>query len=155
MSTETTNPGLRVIAAADRVPDTGSGSMRREAAISHELVGAEKIWIGYVELGPGAASATHHHGEAESAIFIISGHALFYAGDQLEEMRIAGPGDFVWVPPHVVHLEMNASMTDPVTMVVARSTQETLVFNLPTPEGWTPPDDRVLAEACGDSSVAE
>ena len=154
MSTEIASAGLKVIGAADRVPDAGSGLMKREAAISNALVGAEKIWVGYVELGPGAASATHHHGEAESAIFIISGHALFYAGGELEEMRIAGPGDFVWVPPHVVHQEMNASITEPVQMVVSRSTQETLVFNLPTPEGWTPPDDRVLAAACGDEPAA-
>jgi hypothetical protein len=34
---------------------------------------------------------------------------------------------------------MNVSKTEPVRMVVARSTQAALTFNLPTPEGWQAP----------------
>src|SRR5439155_14160272 len=97
-----------------------------------------KIWVGYVELPPGMVSAVHHHGEAESAIYVVSGHARFYAGAQLDTEDEAEAGDFVWVPPQLIHVEMNAREDDPVRMVVARSTQETLVFNLPTPEGWSP-----------------
>ncbi|MGH2450660.1 MAG: cupin domain-containing protein [Candidatus Limnocylindria bacterium] len=107
--------------------------MRREAAIAREIVGAERIWVGYVELPPGLVSDAHHHGEAESAIFIVSGDARFVSG---EETVDAHAGDFVWVPPHVLHVEANRSSAEPVRMVVARSTQETLVFNQPMPEGW-------------------
>ncbi len=130
---------LLVIRAGDRVPDTASGAMLREAAISDALTGAQKIWVGYVELGPGLQSAVHHHGEAESAIYVISGHARFFTGERLELAHEARAGDFVWVPPRAVHLEMNASESEPVRMVVARSTQETLVYNLATPSGWTAP----------------
>ena len=132
-------PGLRVIKPVDRLPDTASGAMIREAAIAQRLVGAEQIWLGYVELGPGLVSSVHHHGEAESGIYIISGVARFYGGDDLKVVQEAGPGDFVWVPPHLVHVEMNTRDDVPVQMVVARSTQETLVFNLPNPPGWAPP----------------
>ena len=113
--------------------------MLREAAISETLVGAQRIWAGYVELGPGLVSSHHHHGEAESAIFIIEGRARFLHGPNLDRLVDAASGDFVWVPPHAIHVEMNLSDTEPVRMVVMRSTQETLVFNLPTPKGWTPP----------------
>ena len=133
---------LRVIRAADRVPDVASGAMRREAAVSEGLVGAQKLWVGYVELDGGMVSAVHHHGEAESVIYLISGAARFLSGTSLEQVHDAGPGDFVWVPPHVVHVEMNATSDEIVRMVVARSTQETLVFNIPAPEGWTPPATR-------------
>jgi len=34
---------------------------------------------------------------------------------------------------------MNASKSEPVRMVVARSSQAALTFNLPTPAGWQPP----------------
>jgi uncharacterized RmlC-like cupin family protein len=112
--------------------------MLREAAIAHNTVGAQKIWLGYVELGPGLISAVHHHGDAESGIYIISGHARFYSGGRLDQKQEAHAGDFVWVPPHVVHVEMNVSQTEPVHMVVARSSQEGLTINLPTPEGWQP-----------------
>lgn len=112
--------------------------MLREAAIAQNTVGAQKIWLGYVELGPGLVSAVHHHGEAESGIYIISGQARFYSGGQLDQAHDARAGDFVWVPPHLVHVEMNVSQTEPVRMVVARSSQESLTFNLPTPAGWQP-----------------
>jgi len=130
--------GFRVIRPQDRRPDTASGAMRREAAISNMLVGAGKLWFGYVELAPGAVSAVHHHGESESAIYVISGQARFWTGPDLSEPHDAEAGDFVWVPPHEVHVETNRSDDEPVRMAVARSTQEAIVVNLPTPEGWPP-----------------
>jgi uncharacterized RmlC-like cupin family protein len=123
---------LRVVRATDRRPDTASGAMVREAAISQALVGAQQLWVGYVELPPGMRSAAHHHGDCESAIYIISGSAKFLSGDGFQSVETAAVGDFVWVPPHIAHIEENASPTEAVRMVVARSTQETLVFNVPT-----------------------
>ena len=121
---------LRIVRAADRKPDIASGAMVREAAISRGVVGAERIWVGYVELPPGMASAPHHHGECESAIYIIAGQARFRTGEAFADAEIASPGDFVWVPPQVPHIEENVSQNEPVRMVVVRSTQETLVVNL-------------------------
>jgi uncharacterized RmlC-like cupin family protein len=138
-TTQPATGSLRVIHSGDRCPEAASGAMLREGAIADQTVGAQKIWLGYVELGPGLVSAVHHHGEAESGIYIISGHARFCSGQQLDNPQDARAGDFVWVPPHLVHVEMNMSMGEPVRMVVARSTQAALTFNLPTPEGWTPP----------------
>ena len=129
---------LRVVRAGDRCPDQASGAMLREAAIAAEHGRRAEDLAGYVELGPGLVSAVHHHGEAESGIYIISGDARFYSGDALDVGHDAHAGDFVWVPPHLVHVEMNTSQTEPVRMVVARSTQAALTFNLPTPAGWQP-----------------
>ncbi|HWD71843.1 MAG TPA: cupin domain-containing protein [Actinomycetota bacterium] len=128
--------GFRVIRPSDRLSDTASGAMRREAAVSDALVGAGALWFGYVELAPGAVSAVHHHGESESAIYVISGSARFWSGAELSESHDADAGDFVWVPPHEVHVEANRSTTEPVRMAVARSTQKAVVVNLPNPEGW-------------------
>ena len=137
-SVVSTFPPVRVIRPAEQQPDVASGAMRRMAAISKTLCGAERIWVGYVELGPGLVSAAHHHGEAESAIYVISGEARFYSGQGLALKCEAGPGDFIWVGPGAVHIEMNAGQREPVRMIVARSTQDTLVFNVATPAGWTP-----------------
>ncbi|HET9849529.1 MAG TPA: cupin domain-containing protein [Candidatus Dormibacteraeota bacterium] len=130
MNTASTRGRLRIVRAPERLPDVASGAMVREAAISRTLVGAERIWVGYVELPPGMSSAPHHHGECESAIYIISGVANFRTGEEYTTVEAAHPGDFVWVPPEVAHIEENASASEPVRMVVVRSTQETLVFNL-------------------------
>ncbi len=131
--------GLQVIGPRERKADLASGAMSREAAISGELVGAEKLWVGWVELGPGLVSRVHHHGESESAIFVASGRARFYSGEDLDEVHEAGAGDFVWVPPNLVHVEVNVSDLEPVQMVVVRSTQEAIVVNLEAPSSWSPP----------------
>lgn len=130
--------GLRVVGPRERRTDAASGAMVREAAISGGLVGAEKLWVGWVELGWGLVSGVHHHGESESAIFVVSGRVRFYSGEDLDEVHEAGAGDFVWVPPHLVHVEVNVSEVEPVHMVVARSTQEAIVVNLDAPPDWSP-----------------
>src|ERR1700757_3554481 len=97
-SSEARSATLRVVHSNDRCPEAASGAMKREGGIDQETVGAEKIWLGYVELGPGLVSAVHHHGEPESGIYIISAHARFCSGERLDEPQDARAGDFVWVP---------------------------------------------------------
>src|SRR5260370_25115550 len=128
--------GCRVIRPSARLPDTASGAMRREADVSNAVVGGGALWFGYVELAPGAVSAVHHHGESESAIYVISGSARFWSGADLSQSHDAEAGDFVWVPPHEVHVEANRSDTEPVCMAVARSTPEAIRLHPPEPDGW-------------------
>jgi uncharacterized RmlC-like cupin family protein len=130
---------LRVIKPGDRSPDVASGSMLREAAISGSTVGANRLWLGYVELPAGMVSAVHHHGEAESGIYLISGRARFVSGEALNEVHDAEAGDFIWVAPFAVHVEINPSEGEVARAIVARTMQGNNVFNLPTPEGWSPP----------------
>ncbi len=48
-------------------------------------------------------------------------------------MRIeTKPGDYVFVPPYVPHREENPSADDEAVVVIARSTQEGIVINLPS-----------------------
>ncbi len=129
---------LRVIRPGARRADVSSGVMPRQAAISGGQVGSEKLWMGWVELGPGLVSGVHHHGDSESGIFVVSGRVRFCSGEGLDEVHEAGAGDFVWVPPHLVHVEVNMSTIEPVLMVVARSTQEAIVVDVPAPAGWSP-----------------
>src|ERR1051326_2040255 len=82
-----TDGGLRVVRPGAARGDAASGAMRREVAISLGTVGAERIWFGHVVLPPSMVSAVHHHGEAESGIFIVSGRARFLCGDGLQEVH--------------------------------------------------------------------
>jgi uncharacterized RmlC-like cupin family protein len=125
---------LRLIAAEDLSGDTAqSTGMRRSAAISGALVGAGELWMGRTVMEPGGQSADHHHGESETGIYVVSGtpEFAFRDPDTGEIVRLrTRPGDFVWVPPHTPHREENPSGTEAV-LVVARSTQEAIVVNLP------------------------
>jgi uncharacterized RmlC-like cupin family protein len=125
---------LRVIPAGELSGDTAQSSgMQRTAAISGPLTGAADLWMGRTVMAPGGASADHHHGESETGIYVVSGTPAFVFRDpgSGEVVRLrTKPGDFVWVPPHVPHREENPSGTEAV-LVVARSTQEAIVVNLP------------------------
>ena len=104
--------------------------MHREAAVSRASVGAEKIWAGRVTILPGAQTGPHHHGHLESVIYVVAGRARMRWGDRLEFASEAGPGDFIFVPPHVPHQEINASEEEPLSCVVVRSDEEPVVVNL-------------------------
>jgi uncharacterized RmlC-like cupin family protein len=106
--------------------------MRRLAAISGTSVGSERIWMGETHVAPSTASDNHHHGESETAIYVVSGHPSFVFHDGAGEVRLdTGPGDYIFVPPFVPHREENPDPADPAVVVISRSTQEAIVVNLP------------------------
>lgn len=106
--------------------------MRRLAAISGDRAGSERIWMGETHVAPDTASANHHHGESETAIYVVSGRPEFVFHDGAQEVRIAtGPGDYIFVPPYLPHREENPDPAEQAIVVIARSTQEAIVVNLP------------------------
>lgn len=119
------------------VPASGTSSdtaqtsgMRRTEAISHRATGSSALWMGQTVVEPRCGSAPHHHGESETAIYVVSGRPQFRFRDGDEEVVIrTAPGDYVFVPPFVPHVEENPHDEEAV-VVIARSTQEAIVENL-------------------------
>lgn len=125
---------IRVVRAANLSSQTAqTAGMRRMAAIDAATVGSRSIWAGRVTMDPGTCSGVHHHGDCESIIFVISGSILMRYGDALEHEIEADPGDFIHVPPHLVHQEMNRSDTDPIDCIVIRDPSENVVINVDVP----------------------
>ncbi len=128
---------LHHVAPAGLDPETAQSSgMRRLAAISGKSVGARRLWMGQTLVSPSMASADHHHGASETAIYIVSGRPEFVflegEGDQAREVRVrTAPGDYIFVPPWVPHREENPDPNLEAVVVIARSTQEAVVINLP------------------------
>jgi uncharacterized RmlC-like cupin family protein len=105
--------------------------MRRVEAISGRTVGARDLWMGQTHVHPATSSANHHHGESESAIYVLAGSPVFvFLEDGAERRLETKPGDYVYVPPFVPHREENPSETDEAVVVLARTTQEAIVVNL-------------------------
>ena len=126
--------GLRLIRSGELSGATAQTSgMIRSAAISGELTGAASLWMGRTELPPGVTSGAHHHGESETGIYVVSGTPVFAWRDphtgEVTQVE-AHPGDYVWVPPWVPHLEENLSADEAAVVVIARSTQEAIVVNV-------------------------
>ena len=127
---------LRLIAADSLSSTTAqTGGMLRSAAISGDLVGARELWMGRTVVLPGTSSGDHHHGPSETGIYVVSGNPVFVFRDpesgSLVRLETA-PGDYVWVPPHVPHREENPSPDTEAVVVIARSTQEAIVVNVPS-----------------------
>jgi uncharacterized RmlC-like cupin family protein len=123
---------LRHVRAEDLSTDTGqTPGMSRSEAISARTVGSQRVWMGQTSVGPQTASGNHHHGDSETAIYVVSGHPVFVFAEDGQEIRLTPePGDYVFVPPFVPHREENPTDTDAV-VVIARSSQEAVVVNLP------------------------
>lgn len=121
--------------------------MTRYEAISGKRNGSRKIWMGESRIDPGMVSGDHHHGEAETGIYVVSGHPVFVFLEDGEERRIeTGPGDYVYVPPYVPHREENPSPGEGAVVVLARSTQEGIVVNLPSLRAHVPELDTLIAQ---------
>src|SRR5437879_4838723 len=122
---------IKVVRQADLSTSTAqSYGMTRYEAISGRTVGARGLWMGRALAPPGLVSEPHHHGEAESALFVARGAATFLCGPDLYERVDVAAGDFLYIPPFAVHVEANLGGEE-VEFVVVRSTQEAIVVNLP------------------------
>jgi uncharacterized RmlC-like cupin family protein len=107
-----------------------TGGMRRVEAISALRTGSQRLWMGQTHVAGETASANHHHGECETAIFVLSGRPVFVFAEDGREQRIeTAPGDYVFVPPFAPHREENP-YPDEAVVVIARSGQEAIVVNL-------------------------
>ena len=123
--------GVRIVRAAELDANTAqTPGMQRRAAVTTQRTGATKLWAGTVTIDARAKTGAHHHGDLESVIYVISGVARMRWGERLEFVAEAEAGDFIYVPPYVPHLEINARDDLQLHCVLARSGQQGLVYNL-------------------------
>jgi uncharacterized RmlC-like cupin family protein len=129
--------GRRHVPAGQLSDDTAqTANMRRREAIAGKTVGAAALWMGETHMAPATRSSDHHHGATETAIYVLSGNPRFVFLDQGGEVTVdTEPGDYVFVPPWVPHREENPSPDTDAVVVIARSSQEAVVIDLPPAAG--------------------
>ncbi|SNT35133.1 Uncharacterized protein, RmlC-like cupin domain [Streptosporangium subroseum] len=112
------------------VGDTGqSAGATRVSGVSIQHTPATRLWFGKVSNDPGYRSVTHHHGEAETGGYVLSGRARIYFGERFEDYTDMEEGDWVFVPPFMPHIECNLDRNRPLTWMTTR-TPENIVVNL-------------------------
>lgn len=122
---------VKVIKPHELSSETGQTPfLVRYEAVSERLTSSENLWMGLSILEPGLKTGVHHHGASETALYVVRGVGRWWIGSKLNEPVEAQPGDFLYIPPNVLHWEENVSTTDPVEMIVARSTMEAIVVNV-------------------------
>lgn len=107
-----------------------SGGCIRVTGVGPQHTPATKIWFGKVSNAPGYRSLPHHHGEAETGGYVLKGKGRIYFGETYSEFLDMEEGDFVFVPPHWPHVEVNMSTTEELIWLTTR-TPENIVVNLP------------------------
>jgi uncharacterized RmlC-like cupin family protein len=120
------------VTPADRSTSTGQNSdMERSIAVSSDTVGSVGLYSSVVTTAPGGKTRIHHHGECETSIYIESGVARYTWGPTgLEHEMDAAAGDFIYIPAGEIHVEENASDSEPLVVVITRNCPGSVVHYL-------------------------
>jgi uncharacterized RmlC-like cupin family protein len=100
---------------------TGKQAFTYFAGISADNVGAHGICMHLLTIPPGGRAKAHLHETHETAIYVMSGEAEMWYGENLEEHAVCKAGDFVYIPAGMPHLPYNASENETCTAVIART----------------------------------
>ena len=119
----------QVVKVAERHKQTGqtSGMVREEAMHS------DKLWAGVAHNAPKVFSGWHHHGDYESAIYVLSGRIRIECGPGGRTVLEGGPGDFLFIPAGEIHREGNP-IDETTEVVLVRAGQGEVVVNVDRPE---------------------
>src|SRR5215210_8267295 len=121
----------RVRPAERRTSAGQNADMERSIAVSADTVGSAGLYSSVVTTSPGAKTRIHHHGECETSIWIASGRARYTFGPTgLEESMEAEAGDFVYIAAGEIHVEENASTSEPLVVVISRNCPGSVVHYL-------------------------
>lgn len=119
---------VRLVRPSERNRDTAqSPGLHRETAIDRNSVGARTLWMGFARMDPATTCAPHHHGNAESGVYLLRGTCRFRFGENMEHSIDARQGDFVYVPPFAIHQEVNLAPEEPVEFIVVRDSPVNVV----------------------------
>ena len=125
----------------------GGGAARAWNGISYKTglsasnVGAKHLSMNVARIPPGGVAAAHIHVGFEVMLYILEGRVRHEYGPNLEFSVLNEAGDFIFIEPGVPHEVFNASDTDPVVAVVARSDASEWEHIVPfarTPGGISP-----------------
>ena len=120
MTTKTSIP-CKLIRAEDRGSFDGKQGLSYFEGVSAETSQSKALCMHLLRISPGGRAKAHLHENHESAVYVLSGEAEMWWGENLSEHMSMGSGDFVYIPAGVPHLPANRSATEPCIAVIART----------------------------------
>jgi uncharacterized RmlC-like cupin family protein len=99
----------------------GWNGIQYKAGLSGKNVPARQLSMNVATIPPGGVAAAHIHVGFEVMLYILHGRVRHEFGPALEQIVENVAGDFIFIEPGVPHEVFNASDTEPVVAVVARS----------------------------------
>ena len=112
-------PSISLVGKDTLTPGQGTPGMTREAAVVRP-----ELWTGLVHTDPQVTGGWHHHGEHDSVLYVVSGVLRLEAGESSVD---GAPGDFLHIPPYVVHREGNPTQERSTAVVIRQGTGEVVV----------------------------
>jgi uncharacterized RmlC-like cupin family protein len=110
--------------------------LRRLELLPAEQAPTQRLGVGLVHTPVGGGSPTpHHHGPAETAVYVLEGTVGFRCGRELQDRVEARTGEQVFIAPYAVHQEFNPDPACPNVMVVVRDTHGSSFFPADVPSG--------------------
>ena len=92
-----------------------------KTGMSAKNVGATQLSMNVATIPPGGVARAHIHVGFEVMLYILHGRVRHEFGPGLTNIVENTAGDFIFIEPGVPHEVFNASDTEPVVAVVARS----------------------------------
>lgn len=89
--------------------------------LTRESVGAIGLSMHVISIPPGCRALAHKHEGHESMLYVVSGEAETYFGENLQEHVSLKAGDLQYIPAGCPHLSVNKSQTESCVGVVART----------------------------------
>lgn len=92
--------------------------------LSDQTVGSRVLSMNVARLPPGGQIEPHIHDGYEVGLYVLQGHLEHRFGPGLADRLVNTAGDFIFVESGVPHAARNLSDTEPVVVVVARTTPD-------------------------------
>ena len=105
---------MPILYRADAISEEGYPGIPRTVLVDASR-GAESLWVGHLEIAPGAQVTTHIHPDTEEAMVIVEGNLEAILGDEVVTL---GPGDTVLAPAGIKHGFVNRTQSK-ATLVAA------------------------------------
>lgn len=78
-----------------------------QGVVREKAFESENVVVSQSRVGGGKVSDWHHHGSMELYAFLVSGRLRLEYGPKGKEVVELKPGDFIHIPPGLVHRDVN------------------------------------------------
>jgi uncharacterized RmlC-like cupin family protein len=106
-----------------------------QLGLSEKTVGSTTLSMNVARLPAGESIGAHIHDGYEVGLYVLQGRLEHRFGLGLANSLVNGPGDFIFVESGVPHSAHNLSDTEPVVVVVARTSSDEWARGIPYEPG--------------------
>jgi len=134
MSTVLTKSTITVIGKPQLMTEFAEG-LERTIAISQQTTEQSEIYMCKVVIPPHRAETAvpHAHLQTETAIYIEKGEVVVFFGDTLEQVVVVSAGEYLHIPPGVIHYPVNRRDVEMIA-IVTRTPGLTTQLTQPYPD---------------------